>query len=225
MDKELWLIWKEPKTRRRYKVGTLVFEDGIYTFKYVNPELEEARADGFDYFPGFEDINKIYTSKELFANINTRLFNPKREDYLELLNAYNLEIDSSKIEILKATKGRLITDNYEFVPAFDKRKIEFDLAGTRYCKDIEKCKDIIKENDVLYLELEPQNIYDKNTIKVMYNTEGNKYHLGYVPRYYSKDLYDILKTNVSYSAMVQRCNFESQIKDEDITVRVKLIFR
>ena len=59
----------------------------------------------------------------------------------------------------------------------------------------------------------------------MYNTEGNKYHLGYVPRYYSKDLYDILKTNVSYSAMVQRCNFESQIKDEDITVRVKLIFR
>ena len=55
--------------------------------------------------------------------------------------------------------------------------------------------------------------------------EVNKcYHLGYVPRYYSKELTELLKDNIEYSAMVQSLNFESKISDEDISVVVKLIF-
>ena len=80
MTKELWLIWKEPTSRRRYKIGILSYDDK-YTFKYVNPELNDALAVGFKYFPGFEDINKIYISDDLFANIETRLPNPARPDY------------------------------------------------------------------------------------------------------------------------------------------------
>ncbi len=37
MKNEMWLIWKHPESRRRYKIGTLNFENDIYTFKYVNP--------------------------------------------------------------------------------------------------------------------------------------------------------------------------------------------
>ena len=122
MKNEMWLIWKEPKSRRRYKIGVLNY-DGKYTFKYVNPELSDAAFVGFQYFPGFEDINKTYESQELFANIETRLPNPARADYLSILNSHNLEKDSNKFDILKATKGRLVTDNYEFVPAFDSNKV------------------------------------------------------------------------------------------------------
>lgn len=143
MKNEMWLIWKHPETRRSYKVGILKYENGIYAFRYANEELNDAIESGFSYFPGFENIHEVYTSDELFANIETRLPNTGRADYLEILNSYNLEKDSSKLEILKATKGRLLTDNYEFVPSFDAYKVEFDVAGTRHCPDVAKCKEFI----------------------------------------------------------------------------------
>lgn len=224
MKKEMWLIWKHPETRRRYKIGNLNYDDEIYTFKYVNPELDDALNVGFKCFPGFEDINKVYTSIVLFANIETRLPNSARKDYLEILNSYNLEQDSTKLEILKATKGRLLTDNYEFVPVFDTSKVEFDVAGTRHCADANDCKEKINVNDKLLLELENDNKYDKYAIKVILKKEGKEYHLGYVPRYYSKELTELLKNNIEYSAMIKSLNFESEINDEDITAFVKLIF-
>lgn len=224
MNNEMWLIWKNPKTRRRYKIGVLTYNKQQYIFKYVNPELNDARKNGFEFFPGFEDIHKEYSNKELFANIETRLPNPARPDYLEILNVYGLEKDSTKLEILRATKGRLLTDNYEFVPAFDKVKVQFDVAGTRHCSDVKKCLKLISVNDKLLLELEPNNLYDEYAIKVILDKNNKYYHLGYVPRYYSKELTKLLKDNVEYSAMVQSLNFESKISDEDINVVVKLIF-
>lgn len=224
MKNKLWLIWKQPQTRRRYKIGILEYKDNEYSFKYVNPELEDAQKVGFDYFPGFSDINMEYKNSDLFANIQTRLPNKNRPDYLDILNSYGLDSKSSKFDILKATKGRLITDNYEFVPIFDNNKIEFDVAGTRHCLDVKKCKDIISINDKLELQLEPDNEYDKYAIRVILTKNGKNYHLGYVPRYYSMELYELLNNNVEYSALIQSLNFESELNDEDITAYVKLIF-
>ena len=226
MKKEMWLIWKDSASRRRYKIGILTYDGSKYTFKYVNPELNDATKVGFKYFPGFGDVHKTYESNLLFANILTRLPNKSRPDYLEILNFYNLEINSTNFDILKATKGRLLTDNFEFVPAFDYNKVEFDVAGTRHCEDVKKCiaQNLINVNDKLVLELEPTNEYDKNAIKVLFNKDGKSYHLGYVPRYYTEELVKLLQNNIEYSAMIQSLNFESEIIDEDITVFVKLIF-
>lgn len=226
MKREMWLIWKEPVKRRRYKIGILSYENSKYTFKYVDPELDNALKMGFKDFPGFDDLKKQYESDELFANILTRLPNKSRPDYLEILNSYNLEIDSDNLEILKATKGRLLTDNFEFVPAFEINKVEFDVAGTRHSDDVKFCvnNDLINVNDRLTLELEPSNEYDSNAIKVLLTKEGKKYHLGYVPRYYTEELSKLLKENIEYSAMIQGLNFESEISDEDISAFVKLIF-
>ena len=225
MKNEMWLIWKHPESRQRYKVGSLEFDNNIYTFRYVNPELEDALKVGFRFFPGFEDIKKVYKSSEMFANIETRLPNAGRADYLEILNLYNLGKDSSKLEILKATRGRLLTDNYEFVPAFDSSRVEFDVAGTRYCADVKKCENLLDVNDKLTLELELNNEFDPNAIKVIYAKDGTNYHLGYVPRCYSSYLTELLEKKVAYSAMIESLNFDSEISDEDITVNVKLIFK
>lgn len=224
MKKEMWLIWKQPIERRRYKIGVLTFFNNNYSFEYVNPEVDTAKSAGFQYFPGFEELDRVYESKELFANIETRLPNTGRDDYLDILNRYNLDKDSSKIDILCATKGRLITDNYEFVPAFDKNRVEFDVAGTRHSKDVKNCKKIIAVNDKLLLELEPDNSSDSNAVKVLIDKNGKKYHLGYVPRYYSKELTDMIKNDIEYSALIQSLNFESEFSDEDITAEVKIIF-
>ena len=102
--------------------------------------------------------------------------------------------------------------------------MQFDVAGTRHCSDVKKCLKLISVNDKLLLELEPNNLYDEYAIKVILDKNNKYYHLGYVPRYYSKELTKLLKDNVEYSAMVQSLNFESKISDEDINVVVKLIF-
>ena len=52
MKNELWLTWKEPYSRRRYKVGVLSKEEKNYIFKYENPELDAATEKGFKYFKG-----------------------------------------------------------------------------------------------------------------------------------------------------------------------------
>ena len=224
MNNELWLIWKEPLSHRRFKIGVLIKLNDGYGFSYVDPELGEARKVGFNFFPGFNDLSKTYKNNELFINIASRLPNKGRIDYLEILNSYNLDKESSDFDILKATRGRTLTDNYEFVPAFDLNKIEFDVAGTRHCKDINKCKDFLKINRVLYLEPEPNNKNDENAVKVVLKENGKLYHLGYVPRYYSKELLNELNKGAKYSAMIQNLKFNSPFSDENIVANVKLIF-
>ncbi len=224
MNNELWLIWKEPLSHKRFKIGILIKLNDGYEFSYVDPELREARKVGFNFFPGFNDLSKTYKNNELFINIASRLPNKGRIDYLEILNSYNLDKESSDFDILKATRGRTLTDNYEFVPAFDLNKIEFDVAGTRHCKDINKCKNFLKINRVLYLEPEPNNKNDENAVKVVLKENGKLYHLGYVPRYYSKELLNELNKGAKYSAMIQNLKFNSPFSDENIVANVKLIF-
>lgn len=223
MKKEMWLIWKEPNTRINYKIGVLTYENNVYTFKYVNPELNDARKVGFNFYPGFDKLDMIYTDDRLFANIATRLPNVKRPDYLDILNYYNLDSNSTQMEILKATKGKLLTDNYEFVPSFNSNSIEFDIAGVNHCSDVLKCKDIIEINDNLLLELDSNNEYDEYAIKVILDKK-EKYHIGYVPRYYSKQLTELLNKECKYSAMIKEINLENEFTNETITAFVKIIF-
>lgn len=224
MKEELWLIWKEPVSRRRYKIGVLSKYFNKYVFSYVNPELNDAKKVGFNYFPGFENLTKIYENDSLFTNILTRLPNNTRPDYLEILNCYNLENGSSEFDILKATRGRTLTDNYEFVSAFDPNKIEFDVAGTSHCIDKKEARKYLVVNKKLYLEPEPENPMDSNAIKILFKEDNKVFHLGYVPRYYCKELLDELNKGIQYSAMIKSLNLDSQLNDENITANVKLIF-
>ena len=53
--------------------------------------------------------------------------------------------------------------------------------------------------------------------------DGEEIELGYVPRYYSRQLTDLIQTK-KYSAMVQKVRFDRKILDEFISVSVKLVF-
>ncbi len=223
MNNELWLIWKQNTTRRRYKVGTLSYEKQKYNFTYQSEELEDASKAGFDCFPGFPDKEQVYTSKELFTNIKTRLPNPQRPDYLHILNKYSLTSQSSALDILAKTKGRLITDTYEFVKAFNKNEIEFDIAGISHCKDYDKIKENLLVNDKIELETEKENKYDTYAIKITITKEKKKYHLGYVPRYYSKELYTILKEKKAYSALIKNLSLDNEMYDKDMIISIRLI--
>ena len=77
---------------------------------------------------------------------------------------------------------------------------------------------------MLYLEPEPNNKNDENAVKVVLKENGKLYHLGYVPRYYSKDLTKLLETGIEYSAQIESLNFDTPFRDEDILASVKIIF-
>ena len=54
---------------------------------------------------------------------------------------------------------------------------------------------------------------------------GKLYMLGYVHRFYSRELSKMLEENIKYSAQIKYLNFETNLRDEDITVDVKLILQ
>ena len=91
-------------------------------------------------------------------------------------------------------------------------------------KVIGNARNLVHIDDRLLFEMDDKNLYDEHAIKVIFHKDGKNYHVGYVPRYYAKELTDLLKSNVKYSALVASLNFESQFNDEYITVTVKLIF-
>ena len=221
MTKNLWLIWKN-FNRSRYKVGVLSRseekDESSYSFRY-SFDFETARKEGFIGFPGFDISEKTYTSNTLFPNIVSRLPNRDRPDYLEILNSHDLTQDSTDWEILEATKGRLFTDSFEFVPEFNKNHITFNVAGVRHAEGFNDVKDALQQNDELQLEFEPNNEYDSNAIIVKY--EGKK--IGYVPKYYTKELKELLDENKKYSAKIKRLNIEAAIPDDKVLIEVKLL--
>ena len=221
MTKTLWLIWKNFK-RSRYKVGELKYNEESkkhYTFRYCF-DVVKAQADGFTGFPGFDiEVEDGYESERLFPNIESRLPNSNREDYLEILNSYDLTQDSSEFEILEATKARLFTDTFEFVPEFNKNHIVFNVAGVRHSEDYEEIKKVLQQDDELQLEFEPNNEYDNNALMVKF---GNQ-KLGYVPNYYTKELKELMDNHKKYSAKIKKLNIDAEIPDDQVLIQVKLL--
>lgn len=84
-------------------------------------------------------------------------------------------------------------------------------------RDFKNSDDTVSTN--IKVELEVDSIPSLN----FFDENGKFFHLGYVPRYYCKELLNKLKQNIKYSAMIQSVNLESQLNDENITASVKLI--
>ncbi|MDO5557914.1 MAG: HIRAN domain-containing protein [Clostridia bacterium] len=221
MDKKLWLIWKEPIKKRNYIIGILEYKKNRYFFKYVDPELNDARKSGLTNFPGFDVINKVYESVEMFSNIEVRLPNKGRPDYLDILNMYDLDIYSTKMEILKNTNGKLLTDNFSFVPVFNENKIEFEVVGIQYRNGINEVKNELVKNSSIVIERDEKNEYDKYAIRVLFKNN----HLGFIPRYYSKQVSELMKKSVRYSAKVKNITKERTINNEErVRLFVRIIF-
>ncbi|MGG4412153.1 hypothetical protein ABER75_26150 [Niallia taxi] len=116
---ELLLVWKDPQSLQRFVVGKLIYrgEDDKYQFSYSSDSLQKAVEVGFKNYPSFPDLEEHYEIQgRLFPGLINRLPNKNRTNYPEILRKYNLHISSTDMEILGATRGRLGTDNFEFVP-------------------------------------------------------------------------------------------------------------
>lgn len=218
----LYVIWKDPITRRNYIVGKLSRMQ-TYSFEYCG-EQKEASLAGWRKLDAFPD-EKVYSSEELFAAFACRLPDPKRRDMQEILKKYNLD-HYDGYELLKRSSGRLPIDTYEFIdPIFPEDETiirDFYIMGIRHkssCQGI-SCFSLpdIKPGDLLVLKMEPDNEHDHNA--VMITTVTNEM-LGYIPRYYSESVSQRLQKGMSYSCTV--VDIQRDHKCEDcIKVRLKM---
>ncbi|MEY8741222.1 HIRAN domain-containing protein [Bacillales bacterium AN1005] len=231
MDKninELLLVWKEPESRQRYVVGKLIYngDENKYLFSYLSENLQKAVSVGFKNYPSFPDLGETYESKgQLFPGLMNRLPNKKRPNYPEILLKYNLDTTSTVMEILGATRGRLGTDNFEFVQFIEfiqnqPFQITFDLAAARRY-DFPSVKGEIKENEVVTLIRDMDNQVDVNAVRVIYR---DNLCLGYVPRYYSEDLAAMLEAGVQYKAIIKKLDILNDNPDEWAKIRVEVIY-
>lgn len=203
----LYLIWKDPETRRNFTVGKLTRAE-TFKFQYCE-EYKLAQQYGWGKLEAFPN-EKIYESEALFPVFSSRLPDPKRRDIQKILDKYGLE-QYDAYELLKKNGGRLPIDTYEFIsPIFPDNEIvqrEFFIMGIRHLaachgKDCALLPQV-SVGDYLQLTPEPENANDPLAIQVITNTGE---HLGYVPRYYNQEILDRLSNGQTYSCRVIEIN-------------------
>lgn len=221
----IYVIWKEPETRRQYTVGELV-KNGNYKFSY-GYEVEKAIKKGFKGLICFEDFKETYYSDVLFPAFSSRLPDERRRGIERILKRYGLE-KYDAYELLKRSGAKLPIDNLEFIdplPDEVNENIErcFYIAGTRHYIGCEgKCCDKsvkIEKGDTLNLVLESDNKYDHNAIMV-YDELRN--HIGYIPRYYSELLTNFIKKDYDCHCEVYFVNKENNCNE---CIKAKLIIK
>ena len=200
----LYLIWKDPYSRRNYIVGKLTRNEKNYEFEYYG-EYKNALTKGWKLMNAFPE-EKVYTSDRLFAAFAGRLPDPKRKGINDILKKYGLS-EYDGYELLKNSTGRLPIDTYEFIdpifPEDEEIVRDFYIMGIRHhgdCKgvDCDKIKSLFAGTELTLVQ-EPENEYDPYAVKVV-TREGTM--LGYIPRYYSMSVTQRLAKRMTYSCNV-----------------------
>ncbi|EYE87162.1 hiran domain family [Fervidicella metallireducens AeB] len=218
----IYLIWKDPKSGRRYIIGELS-KNGYYEFSYGH-EIDEAMKAGFELLISFDEIDKVYRSDKMFPTFASRLPDKKRRGIEKILSKYGLQ-EYDEYKLLKRSGARLPIDNLEFIdPILDEKEFKriFYIAGTRHYLGCEgnDCEKLfgLKKGDEIKLELDLYNEYDPNAIKIL-DMKNNI--LGYVPRYYSESMTKLLKEGVKYKCKVYEINKNNNC-DECIKVELEV---
>ena len=204
----LYLIWKDPKTRKQFRIGKLV-KNGGYEFKY-DLEINDALKAGFLLIPTFPDTNKTYTRKDLFPAFACRLPDKSRPEIKNILSKYDMD-EYDEYELLKRSGARTLSDSFEFINpilSLDDKEIKrhFRIAGSRHyaeCKG--NCCEMLNcyVGESLLLEKDPNNEYDPYAIKIKNSKDE---FIGYIPRYFSESVSELLNKGYSCSLKVKHIN-------------------
>lgn len=222
-----YLIWKDPVSRRQYQIGILS-KNGSYEFKY-GFEIREAIEKGFKLLVAFDDIAMIYKNDIFFPAFASRIPDRRRKDIKSILNKYGLT-NYDEYELLKKSGGKLPIDDLLFIDPIivsdddndETIEREFFIAGPRHYLGCEgkNCNYGLKieKDDELFLEFEPENENDKNAIKVI-DKDNSK--IGYIPRYYNKELTELIKKGFKCSMKVTEYNKDKNC-NECLKVRISI---
>ncbi len=212
---EIHLAWQDTDTRRWYPVGRFCIDGDDFVFEYL-PEAQRARDDAdFGGVPQFPEFTETYDSRELFPFLKNRLMRPERYDFkqqqrrLDMESVTGYDDPRDVFEILARTGGRRQTDNFEFFRPLQPKDGElrsiFFSRGLSYVDD--KIRQFWAEGSEptgqLRLVADMQNPADPSALIIL---DQAIRPLGFVPRYYSKELSRLYHTGAIKSVAVARHN-------------------
>lgn len=138
-----------------------------------------------------------------------------KEAQLKATNStYNDNLRRKKQAYLFFEKERLLQEQ------ITSNKDDFifcDIVGISYRppKTIKRAKELYK-GEYLFLEEEPENLYDKNAIKVI--TDDNSF-IGYIPAFLCTDVKEFIKKHPDYDVIVTRVYDSSRAPFVDICIK------
>jgi hypothetical protein len=208
--KTLFLAWQDPTSRRWFPVGRLTFDGEMYTFAYTQGAKEAQDKYDFNLVYSFPDLNKVYTSTELFPLFYNRMMQSSRPDYKDYIQWLNIpENEDDPIAILSRSGGRKVTDHYEVFPCPEPDEnglyyIHFFAHGLRHLPPsaTERINQL-QNQEILYLANEFQNPYDNRALLLC--TE-DRHIVGYCPRYIVDDVFKLNNHKKPTKVRVERVN-------------------
>ena len=165
---KLYLSWRKGQGSRRFIIGVLEpTSDDRYAFTYDKLSVEKAKEEGFAAYTEFPDTNKSYNGNalEIFGQ---RMIKSVRPDVQDFYDFWEIEpqYKEDKFYLLGHTQGLLPTDNFEFLADYNPIPgLHFltELAGLTNYK---LPPDSIKIDDVLRFEIDKENEYDSEAVKI-----------------------------------------------------------
>jgi hypothetical protein len=164
----IYLSWRKGQGSRRVLVGKIERQtNGKYIFQYDQAAVAEAKKEGFSPYTEFPDITKEYngTVLDVFAQ---RLMKSERPDIHSFYKFWEIAPDkqNDKFYLLGHTQGLLPTDNFEFLADYQLVDGLGFLTELASLSQQQLPPDAVKQGDELRFEIEPDNPYDREAVKV-----------------------------------------------------------
>ena len=192
------LIWRPGKGSRRISVGTIKKSatEGI-RFQYNQEGVAEAKKQGFLHYEGFPNTDKIYTENviEIFGQ---RLIRSDRPDLKNFYDFWGIDLEKreDKYYMLAFTQGLLPTDSFEFLAEFNPKEGLSFVTEITGLSEANINSDTVSIGNVLRYELEPENSFDGNAVKVF----KDDFYLGHIKLIHCKVFH---KTQKQFRLVVQ----------------------
>ena len=209
----LFLAWQDKALSRQwFPVGRLDadIDRPLYRFRYIRGAKRAQAEAGFPELLEFPNLEKRYDSPRLFPLFQNRVINRARPDLADYLSYLDLGQGADPIEILSASGGSRVTDDYEVFPKLEKDEdgsfvCRFFLHGWRHVNESAQERiEHLEAGEQLYVTLELTN--PETGFAVQIQTE-NYHMIGWAPRYIVDDLVKAMAESPgNYRAKVVRVN-------------------
>lgn len=188
--------------------------DEMYLLRYTQG------VNKFSEFKGFGrmlNTKAHYFSHGLFPLLKNRVISRNRADFSAFARwVGKSEAELTYFEEIALTGGLRGTDSMELIPvpepsADGKYRVSFFVHGVRYLSEREQSEFAhLKQGDELVLVPEFNNEVDRHAL--LLKRHGSAYHIGYVPRYFSKDFSQLMqKGGDNVHVSVQKVNSDAPI--------------
>ena len=231
--KSLFVAWQTPSASRAwFPIGRLDADvaNEAFEFAYTQGAVEAQRKGEFSPLLAFPDMQRRYTSRELFPLFKNRVLDPKRKDFAEYVDWLALDANHrDPIEILSITGGERQTDSLEVFPKLEKAadntfRCRFFLHGARYMRDDSKARLLqLVEGERLHVAIELTNPVGPLAVQLQTLDYA---HLGWASRYLVEDICQAVSGgSCDVSATVIRLNAAEAPENRRLLVELAGCFK